>query len=156
MNKKAATPGKSGRTCWITVILCLAGVSLGQQSVLAQGNRDDSALGRLFFTPQQRQELDRRRELNIQESTVTVESNYTVNGHIARSSGKSTTWVNRTPQNEAYKPRDPAVIPLKPVEDEPPVDLRVGQTLDRNSGNINNGIAGGEIKIKPGAAPGRR
>ena len=156
MNGKAAAAGKSGRTCWITVILCLAGVSLAQQSVLAQDSRNDAALGRLFFTPQQRQELDRRRELNIQESTVTVESNYTVNGHVARSSGKSTTWVNRTPQNEAYKPRDPAVIPLQPVEDEAAVDLRVGETLDRNSGNINKGIGGGEIRIKRGAAPARR
>lgn len=154
MNMKAAAPRKSGRTCWITAFLCLAGVSLAQQSVLAQDGHSD--LGRLFLTPQQRQELDRRRELNIQEANVTVESNYTVNGHIARSSGKSTTWVNGVAQNETYRTRNPAVIPLQPVEDEPAVDLRVGQTLDRNSGNINNGIAGGEIKIKPGAAPARR
>lgn len=113
-------------------------------------------LGRLFFSPQQRQELERRRELNIQESTVVVESLYTVNGHVSRSTGKTTTWVNGVAQNEAYRPRNPAVIPLQPIEDELPVDMRVGQTLDKNSGTINNGIAGGEIRIKPGAAPGRR
>ena len=156
MNMKAAEqyPGQSGRATRISVALCLAGASFAHQCVLAQDKT--AALGRLFFTPQQRQELDRRRELNIQESNVVVESLYTVNGHIARSSGKTTTWVNGVAQNETYRPRNPAIIPLQPIQDEPPVDLRVGQTLDRNSGNINNGIAGGEIKIKPGAAPGRR
>jgi len=144
------------RANWIPLILCLAGASFAQQSVLGQDSTGASALGRMFFSPPQRQELDRRRALNIQEAVVTVESLYTVNGHIARSSGKTTTWVNRVPLNETYRPRNPAVIPLQPVEDEPSVDLRVGQTLDRNSGNINNGIAGGEIKIKPGAAPARR
>jgi len=123
---------------------------------LAQNASAESGLGRLFFSPQQRTELDRRRELNIQEATVTVESLYTVNGHVARSSGKSTTWVNGAAQNEAYRPKNPALIPLRPVEDEDPVDIRVGQTLDRNSGTINNGIAGGEIRIKPGASPIKR
>jgi hypothetical protein len=51
-------------------------------------------LGRIFFTPQQRQDLDRRRNLNVTESEVIVESLVTVNGHVARSSGKSTTWIN--------------------------------------------------------------
>ena len=51
-------------------------------------------LGRLFFTPQQRQDLDHRRERNIQEKEVVVESSVTVNGKVTRSSGKTTTWVN--------------------------------------------------------------
>lgn len=135
---------------------CFVAASFAPASVLAQTDSGAAPLGRVFFTPQQRQELDRRRELNIQESNVVVESLYTVNGHVARSSGKSTTWINRAAQNEAYKTRNPAIIPLKPVEDDVPVDLRVGQTLDRNSGNINNGIAGGEIRIKQGGASGAR
>jgi hypothetical protein len=140
----------------IFLILCLTGAGFTQPSVQAQDNAGAADLGRLFFSPAQRQELDRRRALNIQEAIVTVESLYTVNGHVARSSGKTTTWVNGATLNETYRPRNPAIIPLRPVEDEAAVDLRVGQTLDRNSGNINNGIAGGEIKIKPGTAPVRR
>ena len=135
---------------------CLAAVFLVSQAAFAQDNSAASSLGKLFFTPQQRQELERRRELNIQEAAVVVESLYTVNGHISRSSGKTTTWVNGVAQNEIYRPRNPAVIPLQPIQDEPPVDLRVGQTLDKNSGAINSGLAGGEIRIKPGAAPARR
>ena len=156
MKTAARRSGKPAPARWIFLALCLTGASIAPQFVLAQDNRSTSALGRLFFTPQQRQEMDRRRELNIQEANVVVESLYTVNGHIARSSGKTTTWVNGVAQNETYRPRNPAVIPLQPIEDEPAVDLRVGQTLDKNSGTINNGIAGGNIKIIPGAAPGRR
>ena len=81
---------------------------------------------------------------------------YTVNGHVSRSSGKSTTWINGTTQNEAYHPRNPALIPLRPVEEEPAIDLKVGQTLDRNSGAINNGLGGGEIRIRPGSSTPKR
>ncbi len=131
--------------------------TLASPPLNAQENAGASALGRLFFSAQQRQEFDRRRELNIQEATVVVvESLYTVNGHISRSSGKSTTWVNGAAQNDAYGTRDPASILLQPVQDEPPVSLKVGQTLDRTSGTIKNVMTRGEIKIKPGAAPERR
>jgi hypothetical protein len=140
----------------LAMIAIFATAQLFAFPALAQESSGEPALGRLFFSPQQRAELDRRRELNIQEATVTVESLYTVNGHVSRSSGKSTTWVNGTAQNEVYRPKDPALIPLRPVEDEDPVDIRVGQTLDRNSGTINNGISGGEIKIRPRTAPTRR
>jgi len=37
-----------------------------------------------FFTPQQRQDLDRRRQANIQESAVTTNSSVTVNGQVSR------------------------------------------------------------------------
>ena len=48
-------------------------------------------LGRLFFTPQQRDELDRRRATNAVETVVEVERLVTVNGRVSRSSGKTTT-----------------------------------------------------------------
>ncbi len=140
----------------LPLFACLSLQVVAPQNILAQDKPGARELGRLFFTQPQRQELDRRRELNIQESTVVVESLYTVNGHITRSSGKTTTWVNSAAQNETYRPRNPAIIPLRPVEEEPAVDVRVGQTLDRNSGTVNNGLAGGDIKIKAGAAPARR
>ena len=135
---------------------CLALALAAVQSAWGQEKPVAKDLGRLFFSQQQRQELDRRRELNIQEATVVVESLYTVNGHVSRSSGKSTTWINGTTQNEAYHPRNPALIPLRPVEEEPAIDLKVGQTLDRNSGAINNGLGGGEIRIRPGSSTPKR
>ena len=133
--------------------VCLLMAMLAPIGAFGQDNAVTKDLGRLFFSPQQRQELDRRRELNIQEATVEVESLYTVNGQVSRSSGKTTTWINGASQNDAYKPRNPALVPLKPVEEEPATDVRVGQTLDRNSGSINNGLGGGEIKIKSANPP---
>jgi hypothetical protein len=98
-------------------------------------------LGRLFFTPQQRQELDRRRESNIQEKEVVVESSVTVNGHVARSSGKTTTWVNGVPQYDTYSGRDSARVHL---EDK---TLKIGQTLDRTRGEVRDQLGGGEVKV---------
>ena len=108
-------------------------------------------LGRLFFTPQQRLELDRRREANIQESaTTTVESSMTVNGHVARSSGKTTTWINGVPQYDSVRTRDPSRITVGGSEGEPPVDLRIGQTLDKTRGEVKDGLGGGRIVIRRG------
>jgi hypothetical protein len=109
-------------------------------------------LGRLFFTPQQRQELDRRREANVQESaTATVESTMTVNGHVSRSSGRTTTWINGVPQYDSVRSRDPARVTVGGAEGDPPVDLRIGQTLDKARGEVKDGLGGGRIVIRPGS-----
>jgi hypothetical protein len=108
-------------------------------------------LGRLFFTPQQRQELDRRREANVMESgTTTVESTMTVNGHVARSSGKTTTWINGVPQYDGQRSRDPARVTVGGSEGEPPVEVKIGQTLDKTRGEVKDGLGGGRIVIRRG------
>jgi hypothetical protein len=94
------------------------------------------ALGRLFFTEQQRQDLDRRRQANIQETTVFVDSLVTVNGQVSRSSGKSTTWINGVPQTSTRRPHDPARVTLPGAEGEPSVTVKIGQTLDKVRGEI--------------------
>ena len=71
----------------IALSLALTGALLG-----ATPSASAQDLGRIFFTPQQRQDLDRRRNLNVTpRSEVVVESLVTVNGHVVRSSGKTTT-----------------------------------------------------------------
>jgi hypothetical protein len=120
--------------------------------LLAAGPAAAEELGRLFFTPQQRQELDRRREANIQESgTFTVESTMTVNGHVSRSSGRTTTWINGVPQYDSHRTRDPARITVGGSEGEPPVDLKIGQTLDKTRGEVKDELGGGRITIRRGA-----
>jgi hypothetical protein len=108
-------------------------------------------LGRLFFTPQQRQDLDRRRQANIQESTVTVNSFVTVNGQVSRSNGKNTIWVNGVPQENSRKPSDPARVTLPAGEGEPSIDLKVGQTFDRVRGEVKDPAGGGETVVAPPA-----
>jgi len=116
----------------------LLGVATGQ--VVAQEN-----LGRLFFTEQQRQDLDRRRQANIREAAVVVESSVTVNGQVSRSSGRSTTWINGVPQESTRKPADPARVTLPGGEGAPSVNLKIGQTLDKVRGQIKDPVAGGIV-----------
>jgi len=113
-------------------------VATGQ--VAAQQN-----LGRLFFTEQQRQEVDRRRQANIREAAVIVEGSVTVNGQVSRSSSRSTTWINGVPQESARRPLDPARVTLPGGEGAPSVNLKIGQTLDKVRGEVRDPVGGGRI-----------
>ena len=113
-------------------------------------------LGRLFFTPQQRQDLDRRRAANVQETAPALqESTLTLQGQVSRSSGKTTTWVNALPQHDAYGSSDPARATIQTGEDGTKVELKVGQTFDRVRGETRDSLGDGQIKVSPGAE-GRR
>lgn len=104
-------------------------------------------LGRLFLTPQQRQDLDRRRAANIQEALVVQESSLTVEGRVSRSSGKTTTWINRTPQHDSQSNKDPTQVTLPAGEGQPEVTLKVGQTHDNVRLEVRDGLAGGKIGV---------
>lgn len=102
-------------------------------------------VGRLFFTPQQRQDLDRRRELNVADGPGAVEPAVTVNGHVTRSSGKTTTWINGVPQDDTYRGRAPdrVAVPSGAAVQ----GVKVGQTLDHGKGEVRDPLQGGEIKV---------
>jgi len=102
-------------------------------------------LGRLFLMPQQRQELDRRRQANIQEAAAVTESLVTVNGQVSRSSGRTTVWLNGVPQDGTRKPNDPARVALPGAEGQPSVNLKIGQTLDKVRGEVRDPVGGGKI-----------
>ena len=106
-------------------------------------------LGRIFFTPQQRQDLDRRRNLNVPESEVVVESLVTVNGHVTRSSGKTTTWINGVPQYDTYRGRAPDRVGVD--RGDAAVGVKIGQTLDRSTGEVRDTIQSGAITVNPAA-----
>jgi len=111
-------------------------------------------LGRLFFTPEQRQALDRQRQLNIQEKQEIVEdATLTINGVVTRSSGKRTVWINGVAQSGTPSAatvitadrRDPGRVIIQPVG-TPAVTARVGDTINRNSGEATELLGGGSIK----------
>ena len=133
----------------LTLPLCFA------PPAAAQSKSQVTELGRLFFTPQQRRELDHRRQLNIQEATVVPVNDLTVNGQVSRSSGKSTTWVNNVPRHDAYPSRDPAHVTLPGDEGEPPVTLRIGQTHDKVRGETRDVLGSGKIEILGEGRPAR-
>ena len=106
-------------------------------------------LGRLFYTEQQRQDLDRRRQANIQETAVVIDNSVTVNGQVSRSSGKTTTWINGVPQANAKRPNDPARAMLPGAEGEPSVTVKIGQTLDKIRGEVRDPVESGRILTPP-------
>jgi hypothetical protein len=115
-------------------------------------------LGRLFFTPERRQTLDRQRQLNIQEKQeIPEDPTLTINGIVTRSSGKRTAWINGVSQNESDIASGVAVIPnrkdtakiaVKP-HDAPATDTKVGNTVNRNTGDSVDLLNGGTITLNP-------
>ena len=112
-------------------------------------------LGRLFFTPEKRQLLDRQRDLNVQAQQETPEDpTLTINGVVTRSSGKRTVWINGVVQNEKDRSPDVTVIPqarnpahvaVQPAQ-SPATQARVGDTVNRNTGETTHLIGNGFIK----------
>lgn len=131
-------------------------LALSAAAVVAAPVSATEELGRLFFTPQQRQELDRRRAANAQEALVVQESSVTLSGRVSRSSGKSTTWINNIPHNDAYPAPDPARVTLPDGEGEPPVSLKVGQTRDKARGETRDGLGGGKVEVLGGQGRNRK
>lgn len=119
-------------------------VLLAALAAPARANADE--LGRLFFTPQQRQELDRQRNTNEKQSDTVVERSVTINGQVTRSSGRSTTWVNGVPQNDSYRSVDRTHVRLEDAT------VKVGQTLDRSRGQITDELKGGAVLVNPASA----
>ena len=127
-------------------------------------------LGRLFFTPEQRAALDARRKARVPDKPATepvAESPVTrVNGAVQRSGGKSTVWVNgeTIPEDSrvdsaraAPRGANPGRVSIPAGEGPRRSDLRVGESLDRGSGEVRDVIGEGEIKIGPGrASPARK
>jgi len=123
-------------------------------------------LGRLFFTPEQRAALDARRKARVPDKPAAApqaESPITrVNGAVQRSGGRSTVWVN----GEAIPEGAPSGVPqpapsaagsgrvsLPAGESAQRYDLRVGESLDRGSGEVRDVIGEGEVRVgKPAPA----
>ena len=114
-------------------------------------------LGRLFLTPERRAVLERQRQLNIQEVQTIEGATVTLDGVVTRSSGRSTVWVNQRPQHENtlgtgvathISPRNPGRVIVAPG-DEAPASLKVGETINRGTGEKTDAIGGGRITVKP-------
>ena len=117
----------------------------------------EDSLGRLFFTPERRQAMDRQRQLNplgTTESAAPETPTLTINGVVTRSSGKRTVWINGVAQNEKDRSPDVTVIPqarnpahvaVQPAQ-SPATQARVGDTVNRNTGETTHLIGNGFIK----------
>lgn len=86
-------------------------------------------LGRLFFTPQQRAQLDREQERNATPGSNDG-SSLTVNGIVQKHGGKRTVWINGVAHEAGSSDeRDPASVPITLPGTSKPVKVKVGQKL---------------------------
>jgi hypothetical protein len=107
---KAATP-----------LLCVLGLACALPVQAAD-------LGRLFFTPMQRAEMDRKRLSPSQ--TEKRPTQLTINGRVIRSDGKTITWVNGVAQEGSHS------------------RAKVGQTIDAGTGETQDSAQGGRLVIQ--------
>lgn len=117
----------------------------------------EEALGRLFFTPERRQTLDRQRQFNIQEKQETPEDpTFTIDGVVIRSNGKRTVWVNGKPLGENDPSSDVSVAPARKnpglvviqAGDSSPASAKVGETMHRDTGETTDLLNGGSVIIR--------
>jgi len=140
----------------------IAAFLLGTALSLWAAGAQAQELGRLFFTPDQRASLDARRKARVPDkpaAAAVVESPLTrVDGAVQRSGGKSTVWVNGETIPEGAQPGSAQVAPKasNPSRVSIPVgegaqrfELRVGESLDRGSGEVHDMVGEGEVKIGP-------
>jgi hypothetical protein len=90
-------------------------------------------LGRLFYTPQQRAQLEA--QITTSDSTDTGPRNViVVNGVIQKQGGKRTVWINGQQQPPDHgNARSPATVPVEVPGRSGQVQLKVGQRLLLNT-----------------------
>ena len=135
----------------------LASLALLLACLAAPAPASAEELGRLFLTPQQRQDLDRRRASSRaeEEAPQVQEGPLTIEGHVQRSGGKTTTWINGASQFDSHTGPDPARITVVPNAGQSGVSLKIGQTYERASGEVRDSLHGGKITIGKSARPAR-
>jgi hypothetical protein len=139
---------KHGNAVMLTALAALAALAETSDAVAADG------LGRLFFAPGQRAQLDVARAQRDRRAPIIVENTeqpapqgpdvLTYSGLVRRNDGKATVWINGKPMTERTRDsdvnllgvrRDGAVSVAVPQTDRA-ASLRVGQSLDVTSGTI--------------------
>lgn len=136
----------------LLVLLCVA---LSPQLAPAE-----QALGRLFFTAEQRAALERSRTFKAQQTPQTEAGSLSLEGIVRRSDGSGTAWINGRPHHVA-DPKQGVAIRLRPdasgatvaVGDEAPAPLNVGETIDRGTGERQSAIAKAQIRAKSVGRP---
>ena len=131
---------------------------VGAAMLAASGAAGAAELGRLFFTPERRATMERQRSFNIQEAQTLQGTSMSLDGVVYRSSGKATVWINRQAQNEVeasrtgvsatVSPKTPGSAILAPGE-EAPAQLKVGEAINRATGERNTRLGGGTV-VTPG------
>jgi hypothetical protein len=135
------------RTSFLLAALVLCPAPVGAQE-----------LGRLFFTPEQRANLDARRKARVPDkpAAVSISPNTRIDGYVERSGGPATVWVNGEPVPE-QAPEAPRIdtpatgegrVSISTGEGGGRIRLKPGQTIDRASGEVRDVLGDGEISVR--------
>ena len=87
-------------------------------------------LGRLFFTPQQRTQLERGQQPDADNPAGSIDS-LTVSGIVQKHGGERTVWINGVPQVAGKSDEQaPESVPVAIPGQAQPVKFRVGQNVE--------------------------
>lgn len=96
-----------------------------------------ASLGRLFMTPEKREQLDRQRKYDIHDLENMDADTLKVNGVVRRSSGHNSVWINQHMQYGQQKGvrlqagrSDTVNIDM---DNTPPVQVQVGDSVNRST-----------------------
>jgi hypothetical protein len=90
-----------------------------------------AGLGRLFFSPQQRAQLDYQQAQNATyDGSTQPSSGLTVNGIVQKDGGKRTIWINGVPRDAGNSDeRHPESTPVAVPGHSQPIRIKVGQKM---------------------------
>ncbi len=135
-------------------LLTSPSLALAQTSAPPSPPSAPAPMQRLFFSAEKRATLDRQRTQNLQQIRSLQGATLNLDGMVQRSSGKSTVWINGQPQNENEAARNGVNVFLSPKTpgraqiapgDESPTPMKVGETINRATGERNNRLGNGVV-----------
>lgn len=86
-------------------------------------------LGRLFFTPQQRSQIEQG-QLTDPDTKIIIRRELSVNGIVQRHGGERTVWIDGTPRSAGKSDeQSPASLPVTVPGQAKPIKLKVGQRV---------------------------
>ena len=116
-------------------------------------------LGRLFFTPAQRNTLDAGKQLaKPRQAAPSGPRAAMLNGVVTRSDGESTVWVNghslsrSGSTNASASHSDPAAARVELQGAGGRVKLKVGQRFDRSTGKVQESYESAPVDAMPSAS----
>jgi hypothetical protein len=112
-------------------------------------------LGRVFFTPEQRDSLDARRKARVPDkpaaAPVVASPTTRLDGYVKRSAGPSTVFINGEPVPEG-SPEAPRIgesrASIAVGDGGARRALKPGETLDRGTGEVRDVIGEGRISVE--------
>lgn len=123
--------------CGATKKLVLAALLLAAVTASAE------ELGRLFFTPEQRAQLEHGKSQNI-DSGINSHA-LTVNGIVQKDGGARTVWINGIPQqNGGEDDRAPESLSISAPAQSKPVKVKVGQRVLINPPAAEHSVSSGQ------------